>query len=86
MTAMDSINRFTSVLPSITIPRITTIVLRIIGKRGGTASTFFFIDQEQDVTAVCATQQFLFNFPLNIEFHHIVLESLAQEEAKQSSE
>ena len=33
MTAMDSINRFTSVLPSTTIQRITTIVLRIIGKR-----------------------------------------------------
>ena len=49
---------------------------------GGAASTFFFIDPHQDVTAVFATQLFPFNGVMNNDFHHIVLESLAQEESK----
>jgi len=47
---------------------------------GGAACTYFFIDPAQDVTAVFATQLFPFDLELNNEFHHIVLESLAQEE------
>lgn len=47
---------------------------------GGAASTYFFIDPSQDVTAVFATQLFPFDLELNSEFHHIVLESLAQED------
>ena len=43
---------------------------------GGAASTYFYIDPDQDVTAVFATQLFPFNSELNWEFHHIVLESL----------
>ena len=49
---------------------------------GGAASTYFFIDPHQDVTAVFATQLFPFNGVMNNDFHHIVLESLAQEESK----
>ena len=49
---------------------------------GGAASTYFYIDSDQDVTAVFATQLFPFNSEMNGQFHHIVLESLAQEEAK----
>ena len=48
---------------------------------GGAASTYFFIDPAQDVTAVFATQLFPFDFELNNEFHYIVLESLVQEES-----
>jgi CubicO group peptidase (beta-lactamase class C family) len=47
---------------------------------GGAACSYFFIDPKQDVTAVFATQLFPFDMELNNEFHHIVLESLAQEE------
>jgi len=46
---------------------------------GGAASTYFFIDPAQDVTAVFATQLFPFDFALNHEFHQVVLESLAQQ-------
>ena len=49
---------------------------------GGAASTYFYIDPDQDVTAVFATQLFPFNSEMNEEFHHIVLKSLAQEESK----
>ena len=49
---------------------------------GGAASTYFYIDPDQDVTAVFATQLFPFNGEMNVGFHHIVLESLAQEESK----
>ena len=49
---------------------------------GGAASTYFYIDPYKDVTAVFATQLFPFNSEMNWEFHHIVLESLAQEEGK----
>lgn len=49
---------------------------------GGAASTYFFIDPQQDVTAVFATQLFPFNSQMNNEFHHVVLESLVQEESK----
>jgi len=48
---------------------------------GGAASTYFYIDPYKDVTAVFATQLFPFNGEMNGEFHHIVLESLAQEES-----
>ena len=48
---------------------------------GGAASTYFFIDPSQDLTAVFATQLFPFNGELNDEFHHVVLESCAQEAA-----
>lgn len=47
---------------------------------GGAASTYFYIDPHKDVTAVFATQLFPFNSEMNGQFHHIVLESLAQEE------
>ena len=48
---------------------------------GGAACSYFFIDPEQNVTAVFATQLFPFDFELNNEFHHVVLESLVQEES-----
>ncbi|MAB82659.1 MAG: serine hydrolase [Phycisphaerae bacterium] len=44
---------------------------------GGAASTYFFIDPKQDLTAVFATQQFPFNGELNDEFHRVVLECIA---------
>ena len=47
---------------------------------GGAASSYFFIDPTQDVTAVFATQLFPFDMNLNNQFHKIVLESLAQSE------
>ena len=47
---------------------------------GGAASSYFFIDPAQDVTAVFATQLFPFDGKLNDEFHQIVLEALVQEE------
>ena len=47
---------------------------------GGAACSYFFIEPKQDVTAVFATQLFPFDMELNNEFHHIVLESLSQEE------
>ena len=47
---------------------------------GGAACTYFFIDHKQNITAVFATQLFPFDHGLNEEFHHIVLESLAQEQ------
>ena len=47
---------------------------------GGAASSYFFIDPTQDVTAVFATQLFPFDMDLNNQFHKIVLESLAQSE------
>ena len=45
----------------------------------GAASTFFFIDPSQDLTAVFATQLFPFNRNMNDEFHQVVLESIASE-------
>ncbi|MBM43464.1 MAG: serine hydrolase [Phycisphaerae bacterium] len=48
---------------------------------GGAACTYFFIDPEQDLTAVFATQQFPFNMDMNNEFHQVVLESMAIEES-----
>lgn len=50
---------------------------------GGAACTYFFIDPAQDVTAVFATQVFPFDHGLNGEFHHVVLESLAQEQGNE---
>ena len=44
---------------------------------GGAASTFFFIDPVENVTAVFVTQLFPFNGPMGEEFHTVVLESLA---------
>ena len=46
---------------------------------GGAASTFFFIDPAQDLTAVFFTQQFPFNGKLGEQFHQAVLESVAVE-------
>ncbi len=50
---------------------------------GGAACTYFFIDPDQDLTAVFATQQFPFNMELNNQFHQVVLESVALEETSQ---
>ena len=44
---------------------------------GGAASTYFFIDPAENVTAVFVTQLFPFNGPMGEEFHTAVLESLA---------
>ena len=68
-------------------PVQTSKGLRGVGRWtwGGAASTYFFIDPAQDVTAVFATQLFPFDFELNNEFHQIVLESLAQEEVDASN-
>ncbi|MCH2160430.1 MAG: beta-lactamase family protein [Phycisphaerales bacterium] len=52
---------------------------------GGAASTFFFIDPEQDVTAVFFTQQFPFNGSLGEQFTAAVLESMAAIEGAHTS-
>ena len=44
---------------------------------GGAASTYFFIDPNQDLTAIFVTQKFPFDFALGEEFHREVLESIA---------
>ncbi|MDG1837577.1 MAG: serine hydrolase [Phycisphaerales bacterium] len=44
---------------------------------GGAASTYFFIDPKQDLTAIFVTQKFPFDFALGEEFHREVLESIA---------
>ncbi len=44
---------------------------------GGAASTYFFIDPAENVTAVFVTQLFPFNEPMGNGFHTAVLESLA---------
>ena len=47
---------------------------------GGAASTYFFIDPKQDLTAVFITQLVPYNGPMGEEFHATVLESVAAEE------
>jgi CubicO group peptidase (beta-lactamase class C family) len=44
---------------------------------GGAASTYFFIDPAQDLTAIFITQKFPFDFALSAEFHQVVLEAAA---------
>jgi CubicO group peptidase (beta-lactamase class C family) len=49
---------------------------------GGAASTFFFIDPDQDLTAVFVTQKFPFDFAMGEGFTENVLESVAVSSAK----
>jgi CubicO group peptidase (beta-lactamase class C family) len=44
---------------------------------GGAASTYFFIDPKQDLTAIFITQKFPSDFQLGQAFHREVLESIA---------
>lgn len=44
---------------------------------GGTACTYFFIDPQQDLTAIFVTQKFPFDFALGGQFPAAVLESVA---------
>ena len=46
---------------------------------GGAASTFFFIDPHQDLTAIFVTQKFPFDFVLGEGFNKAVMEAVAQE-------
>jgi CubicO group peptidase (beta-lactamase class C family) len=48
---------------------------------GGAASTYFFIDPQQDLTAIFVTQKFPFDGPLGEGFHKAVLEAVAVEPA-----
>jgi CubicO group peptidase (beta-lactamase class C family) len=48
---------------------------------GGAASTYFFIDPHQDLTAIFVTQKFPFDGPLGEGFHQVVLEAVAAEPA-----
>jgi len=47
---------------------------------GGAASTYFFIDPSQDLTAIFITQKFPFDFALGEAFHQQVLEAVAVDE------
>jgi len=49
---------------------------------GGAASTFFFIDPDQDLTAVFVTQKFPFDFAMGESFTENVLESVAVSSTK----
>jgi CubicO group peptidase (beta-lactamase class C family) len=51
---------------------------------GGAASTYFFIDPNQDLTAIFVTQKFPFDGPLGEAFHRVVLESVAVEVPSQT--
>ena len=51
---------------------------------GGAASTYFFIDPNQDLTAIFVTQKFPFDGPLGEAFHQVVLESVAIEVPSQA--
>ncbi|MCH2134957.1 MAG: beta-lactamase family protein [Phycisphaerales bacterium] len=53
---------------------------------GGAASTYFFIDPDQDLTAVFITQKFPFDFMLGDAFHREVLESVAAAEVAAAGE
>ncbi len=44
---------------------------------GGAASTYFFVDPQQDLTAVFVTQKFPFDFDMAQEFPRAVLEAVA---------
>ena len=44
---------------------------------GGAASTYFFIDPKQDLTAIFVTQKFPFDFALGEGFNRVVLEGVA---------
>jgi CubicO group peptidase (beta-lactamase class C family) len=48
---------------------------------GGAASTFFFIDPDQDVTAIFVTQKFPFDFAMGAGFNKAVLEAVATADA-----
>jgi CubicO group peptidase (beta-lactamase class C family) len=48
---------------------------------GGAANTFFFIDPDQDLTAIFVTQKFPFDYSLGQGFDKAVMEAVAQEGA-----
>ena len=52
---------------------------------GGAASTYFFIDPHQDLTAVFITQKFPYDGPLGELFHRTVLEAVAVQDAEEAN-
>lgn len=52
---------------------------------GGAASTYFFIDPRQDLTAIFITQKFPFDFVMSDAFQRQVLEAVAVEETASGS-